>query len=1115
MTGTTAAVDHNGYARGNRYFMSNYSRGLTVLDITNPSEPVQAGYFDTYTPHDSAYFTGAWGVFPFLPSGNLLVSDIVGGLYVLGDRTRVSEHGKIGFKAASFGGEEGNDVSVSVVRTDGTSGSISVDYAVIPGSASSTDLTASTGTLEWADDDDSERNITVPLLVDGVSEPVERALVRLSNPTGGAVLADTSMASVFIGDPGGSTTVGFAETNIAVEETATRVIATVNRMGSPSGAASVTYAAHPGTATAGNDYRPPAGNQLSWIDGDATPRTIVIPIIHDQADEVREQFELRLSAPSGATLADAHTLTVEVNADVPGLTLSKTAVTMTEGDGESYSVVLDTRPSGNVTVTVTVTHYQIGDADIQVSSSDLTFGTVDWSTPQTVTITSTEDSDAADDIANITHSASGGGYDSVTTDLTVTVTDSSPPGKVSGVVANEAVESLVVSWNAVDGADGYKVQRKSGRQSYNSSDRQHTVSGGSVTTYTIPNLAAGTQFTVRVIATKVNTADGSPSADRTGTPRASAPDQVSGVVVTEAVESLKVAWSAVGGASGYNVQWKSGPTYNTGDRQHFVPGGTITTHTIPNLTAGIPHTVRVTATKANAADGPPSSDHAGTPRAPALDQVSGLVVTEAVESLIVAWSAVAGASGYNVQWKSGGQAFDTGDRQHLVTVGAVTTHTIPNLTAGIQYTVRVTATKLNAADGPPSSDQTGAPKAQMPGQVSQVTLTEEVKSLTASWDPVSGADGYKVQWKSNGQAYNTDNRQHVVSGGFISRYTISNLAAGIQYAVQVKATKANAEDGPPSPESMGTPRAQAPEQVSRVTLTEQAESLAVSWNQMSGADGYKVQWKSGGEAYNTGDRQHVVSSNSITNYTIQNLTAGTQYTVQVSATKAHAADGPPSLERSGTPKTAIQGSSQELDTVVVAGHQLVLTFDRLLDENSVPAPVDFAVLVENSERAGVTKVVVRGKTVTLTLRRLVAHGERVRVSYTPGTNPLRTEARVAVAAIAGEAAVETVVSVASGNAAEGEVVTFVVTLSRAVAERLTADWIATDGSARAGADFAANQGGSLTVPTGKTSGTIEVATLEDTAVEGDGDVLSDAAQTTKLSSLGNVERGGGDRDDHR
>ena len=146
----------------------------------------------------------------------------------------------------------------------------------------------------------------------------ERALVRLSNPTGGAVLADTSMASVFIGDPGGSTTVGFAETNIAVEETATRVIATVNRMGSPSGAASVTYAAHPGTATAGNDYRPPAGNQLSWIDGDATPRTIVIPIIHDQADEVREQFELRLSAPSGATLTDAHTLTVEVNADVPG-----------------------------------------------------------------------------------------------------------------------------------------------------------------------------------------------------------------------------------------------------------------------------------------------------------------------------------------------------------------------------------------------------------------------------------------------------------------------------------------------------------------------------------------------------------------------------------------------------------------------------------------------------------------------------------------------------------------------------------------------------------------------------------------------------------------------------
>ena len=41
------AIDHNGFVRGNRYYMSNYTRGLTILDISNPALPAAAGYFDT------------------------------------------------------------------------------------------------------------------------------------------------------------------------------------------------------------------------------------------------------------------------------------------------------------------------------------------------------------------------------------------------------------------------------------------------------------------------------------------------------------------------------------------------------------------------------------------------------------------------------------------------------------------------------------------------------------------------------------------------------------------------------------------------------------------------------------------------------------------------------------------------------------------------------------------------------------------------------------------------------------------------------------------------------------------------------------------------------------
>ena len=74
-----------------------------------------------------------------------------------------------------------------------------------------------------------------------------------------------------------------------------------------------------------------------------------------------------------------------------------------------------------------------------------------------------------------------------------------------------------MSWTGVTDADGYKVQWKSGGQSYDASSRQHAVSGHSITSYTIPNLEARTEYTVRVIANRSDV-DGRPSAESTGTP---------------------------------------------------------------------------------------------------------------------------------------------------------------------------------------------------------------------------------------------------------------------------------------------------------------------------------------------------------------------------------------------------------------------------------------------------------------------------------------------------------------------------------------------------------------------------------------------------------------------
>ena len=83
--GPTRAIDHNLYVLGNRVFEANYTAGLRVLefgDLAN-SEMSEVAFFDTFPANDSTGFDGAWSVYPYLPSGNVIVNDISNGLFVV------------------------------------------------------------------------------------------------------------------------------------------------------------------------------------------------------------------------------------------------------------------------------------------------------------------------------------------------------------------------------------------------------------------------------------------------------------------------------------------------------------------------------------------------------------------------------------------------------------------------------------------------------------------------------------------------------------------------------------------------------------------------------------------------------------------------------------------------------------------------------------------------------------------------------------------------------------------------------------------------------------------------------------------------------------------------
>lgn len=78
--GDTPAIDHNGYVKGNIYYLANYNAGLRTLDLSDIANQniTSAGFFDTIPETDQASFDGTWNVYPYFDSGNIVMSGFEG-----------------------------------------------------------------------------------------------------------------------------------------------------------------------------------------------------------------------------------------------------------------------------------------------------------------------------------------------------------------------------------------------------------------------------------------------------------------------------------------------------------------------------------------------------------------------------------------------------------------------------------------------------------------------------------------------------------------------------------------------------------------------------------------------------------------------------------------------------------------------------------------------------------------------------------------------------------------------------------------------------------------------------------------------------------------------------
>ena len=174
----------------------------------------------------------------------------------------------------------------------------------------------------------------------------------------------------------------------------------------------------------------------------------------------------------------------------------------------------------------------------------------------------------------------------------------------------------------------------------------------------------------------------------------------------------------------------------------------------------------------------------------------------------------------------------------------------------------------------------------------------------------------------------------------------------------------------------------APGNVAAITVG--IGNLSVSWNAPGddgGApvEGYKVQWKSGSQDYDT-SRQALVTDPDDQSHLIEGLNSGTEHTVRVVAYNANG-DGAETGEVSATP-SAVDDVAPTLTTATMAGSTLTLTWNEDLDSTSVPATSAFTVNV-NGTRRGITAIVLAGEVVTLTLAKATKTVDALTVSYTP------------------------------------------------------------------------------------------------------------------------------------
>ncbi|HEU5260135.1 MAG TPA: Calx-beta domain-containing protein [Gemmatimonadales bacterium] len=358
----------------------------------------------------------------------------------------------VSFTAAAQTVSEGvGTATITAQLSSSSSQAVTVPFTVSGTATSPADYTISASPLTIPAGS-TTGTITVTVVADGVAEPDETVIVTLGTPTN-ATLGATTVHTVTI--TGQVPTVSFTAAAQSVSEGVGTATITAQLSSSSSQAVTVPFTVS-GTATSPADYTISASPLT--IPAGSTTGTITVTVVADGVAEPDETVIVTLGTPTNATLGATTVHTVTIAAQVPTVSFTAAAQTVSEGVGTAtITAQLSSSSSQAVTVPFTVGGTATSPADYTITASPLTIAA--GSTTGTITVTVVADAVAEpDETVIVTLGTPTNATLGATTVHTLTVTGSGGGGgNVTVSFAGCAIEDKAV-WLAYKDGSGAWVR---------------------------------------------------------------------------------------------------------------------------------------------------------------------------------------------------------------------------------------------------------------------------------------------------------------------------------------------------------------------------------------------------------------------------------------------------------------------------------------------------------------------------------------------------------------------------------------------------------------------------------------------------------------------------------